>query len=158
MTDRIEIDERLLAQAAALLDSRATADRDEEKRFLQVLYALLRACKKNDGRPDAALLAASCGGSTDRANAPSTSDPRSTTAAGPPIRIGAQSFGENAVLAQIYGQALAAHGYPVSYRPLAGARNAVYAAFEAGAINFTPEYAASALEFLVHNAGEATRR
>jgi osmoprotectant transport system substrate-binding protein len=103
-----------------------------------------------------ALVAASCGGSTDRVTGTSTSEVRSNTAGAPPIRIGAQSFGESAVLAQIYGQALTANGYPVSYRPLAGARSAVYSAFDSGAINFTPEYAASALEYLDQNAGEAT--
>jgi osmoprotectant transport system substrate-binding protein len=102
-----------------------------------------------------ASVAASCGGSTGHASAPSTVAPVST-AAGPPIRMGAQDFGESAVLAQIYGQALAAKGYSVSYRTLAGARGLVYDSFNSGAINFTPEYAASALEFLDNNAGEAT--
>jgi osmoprotectant transport system substrate-binding protein len=103
-----------------------------------------------------ALLAASCGGSNDRVSGPSTSAAPSNAVSRPMIRIGAQSFGESAILAQIYGQALAAKGYPVTYPPFAGARSAVYDAFETGAINFTPEYAASALEFLDHNAGEAT--
>jgi tetratricopeptide (TPR) repeat protein len=40
---------------AGSVSDRSGADTAEEKRFLHVLYALLRACKKNDGRPDAAL-------------------------------------------------------------------------------------------------------
>jgi tetratricopeptide (TPR) repeat protein len=45
----------LVPKAAALLDSRPVANRDEEKRFLQILHALLRTCKNNGGRPDPIL-------------------------------------------------------------------------------------------------------
>ena len=72
---------------------------------------------------------------------------------GPVITIGAQDFGESEVLAQVYGQALEAAGYPVEYQDLGGFREVVYASFESGDINFTLEYAASALEFLNENAG-----
>lgn len=75
---------------------------------------------------------------------------------GPTIRIGAQDFGESKVLAQVYGQALEARGYPVEYQELGGFRDIVYASFDGGDINFTLEYAASALEFLNEQAGEAT--
>ncbi|HSL56858.1 MAG TPA: ABC transporter substrate-binding protein [Acidimicrobiales bacterium] len=75
---------------------------------------------------------------------------------GPTITIGAQDFGESAILAQVYGQALEAAGYPVSYQALGGFRDIVFASFESGDINFTAEYAASALEFLNEGAGEAT--
>lgn len=75
---------------------------------------------------------------------------------GPTISIGAQDFGESAILAQIYGQALEAAGYPVSQEELGGFRDLVFSAFESGDINLTPEYAASALEFLNDFAGEAT--
>jgi len=75
---------------------------------------------------------------------------------GPTISIGAQDFGESAILAQIYGQALEAAGYPVSQEALGGFRDLVFSAFESGDINLTPEYAASALEFLNGFAGEAT--
>ena len=47
----------LIPRALALVEQRAEAGLAvaEEKRFLQMLHALLRACKKNDGRPDQAL-------------------------------------------------------------------------------------------------------
>jgi Flp pilus assembly protein TadD len=47
----------LIPQALALIDGRGGAEAviAEEKRFLHVLHALLRACQKNDGRPDLAL-------------------------------------------------------------------------------------------------------
>jgi glycine betaine/choline ABC-type transport system substrate-binding protein len=75
---------------------------------------------------------------------------------GPTITIGAQDFGESYVLSQLYGQALEAKGYPVEYQDLGGFRDIVFASFENGDINFTAEYAASALEFLNEGAGEAT--
>ena len=75
---------------------------------------------------------------------------------GPDITIGAQDFGESTILAEIYGQALENAGYPVSQQALGGFRDIVFASFESGDINFTPEYAASALEFLNGFAGEAT--
>lgn len=75
---------------------------------------------------------------------------------GPTITIGAQDFSESAILAQVYGQALEAGGYPVAYQSLGGYRDVVFSSFESGDINFTLEYAASALEFLNELAGEAT--
>jgi osmoprotectant transport system substrate-binding protein len=75
---------------------------------------------------------------------------------GPTITIGAQDFGESYILSQLYGQALEAAGYPVEYQDLGGFRDIVYASFESGDINFTADYAASALEFLNEQAGEAT--
>ena len=75
---------------------------------------------------------------------------------GPDITIGAQDFGESAILAQIYGQAFEAAGYPVAFQALGGFRDIEIPAFESGDINFAPEYAASLLEFLNDSAGEAT--
>lgn len=75
---------------------------------------------------------------------------------GPRIVIGAQDFGESAILAEVYAQALAAGGCDVGQQALGGFRDIVFTAFGSGDINFTPEYAASALEFLNDQAGEAT--
>ena len=75
---------------------------------------------------------------------------------GPTITIGAQDFGESAILAEIYGQAFEAAGYPVEFQELGGFRDIEIPAFESGEINFAPEYAASLLEFLNEGAGEAT--
>ena len=75
---------------------------------------------------------------------------------GPTITIGAQDFGESAILAEVYGQALEAAGYPVEQQALGGFRDVVYTSFDSGDINFTAEYAASALEFLNGGAGEAS--
>lgn len=75
---------------------------------------------------------------------------------GPPIVIGAQDFGESAILAEIYSQALNADGYTSSIQTLGGFRDISMGAFESGDINFAPEYVASLLEFLNEQAGEAT--
>jgi osmoprotectant transport system substrate-binding protein len=75
---------------------------------------------------------------------------------GPQIKIGAQDFGESAILASLYGQALEAEGYDIAIQPLGGFRDIVLASFESGDIDFTPEYAASMLEYLNNFAGEAT--
>lgn len=75
---------------------------------------------------------------------------------GPPIVIGAQDFGESAILAEIYSQALNAAGYTSSIQTLGGFRDISMGAFESGDINFAPEYVASLLEFLNEQAGEAT--
>jgi osmoprotectant transport system substrate-binding protein len=74
----------------------------------------------------------------------------------PAITIGAQDFGESAILAEIYGQCLTAAGYDVSIQSLGGFRDLELAAFEGGDINMAPEYAASMLEALNEQAGEAT--
>lgn len=75
---------------------------------------------------------------------------------GPTITIGAQAFGESAILSEIYGQALTHAGYPVEQQALGGYRDLVFTAFESGDINFTLEYSASALEFLNGSAGVAS--
>src|SRR5690625_2943056 len=89
-----------------------------------------------------AFVAAACG--DDDSDSDSSADPPSD---GPTIIIGSQQFGESEILAQIYGQALADAGYPVEYQALGGYRDIVFSSFDSGQINFTAEYAASALEF-----------
>jgi osmoprotectant transport system substrate-binding protein len=74
----------------------------------------------------------------------------------PEITIGAQDFGESAIVAEIYSQCLEAAGYTVSIQEVGGFRDLELAAFEGGDINLAPEYAASMLEALNDQAGEAT--
>jgi osmoprotectant transport system substrate-binding protein len=108
-----------------------------------------------------ALLAGACGDDSgdDSASSDTTTATGDTTGVppdGPTITIGTQDFGESAILAQIYGQALINAGYPVEYQELGGFRDLEVPAFESGDINFAPEYVASMLEFLNEFAGEAT--
>ena len=99
-----------------------------------------------------ALVAGACG----KDNKKSTT--ATTTAADlhPKITIGAQNFGESAILAEIYKQGLAAKGYDTSIQNLGGFRDLEIKAFDSGTINFAPEYAASLLEFLNSKKGEAS--
>jgi osmoprotectant transport system substrate-binding protein len=103
------------------------------------------------------LVAAACGSDDDGGTTPATDAPApDAIPEGPTIVIGAQDFGESAILAQVYGQALEEAGYPVRQQSLGGFRDLVFTSFDSGDINFTPEYAASALEFLNDFAGEAS--
>jgi len=74
----------------------------------------------------------------------------------PAIVVGAQDFPESAILAELYAQCLSAAGFDASTQELGGFRDLELAAFESGDINLAPEYAASMLEFLNEQAGEAT--
>jgi osmoprotectant transport system substrate-binding protein len=78
------------------------------------------------------------------------------TVSGPQIVLGAQDFGESAILAEIYSQALAEAGYDTRIQTLGGFRDISMGAFSGGDINFAPEYVASLLEFLNGNAGVAS--
>ena len=110
------------------------------------------------------LLAAACGddddteagdagGGSDGAEAAEcTEDSQS----GPAISIGAQDFGESAILAEIYEQALDCAGFEADIQTLGGFRELLFGSFESGDINLAPDYVASNLEFLNDFAGEAT--
>ena len=108
-----------------------------------------------------ALFAAACGDDDDASPASgngtgSGGEEASDVPEGPAIKIGAQEFGESSILAEIYGQVLADHGYDVEQVDLTGFRDVLLGAFANGEVNFSPEYAASMLEFLNEGAGEAT--
>jgi osmoprotectant transport system substrate-binding protein len=87
----------------------------------------------------AALLAA-CGG---RGAAPPPEDPRRPT-----VTVASFDFPESGVLAELYGQALRAAGYPVEMIDQLGSREIVEPAIEQGKVDLVPEYLGSALDFL----------
>jgi osmoprotectant transport system substrate-binding protein len=64
------------------------------------------------------------------------------------VVVGSAAFPENATLAYVYGQALAADGIAVSYKVNIGQRAAYYAALQKGEIDLIPEYAGSILSYL----------
>ncbi|MCC7105776.1 MAG: ABC transporter substrate-binding protein [Chloroflexi bacterium] len=66
----------------------------------------------------------------------------------PTVRIGATNFGEQGLLAELYGQALEANGYRVQRALNLGGREAVEPALESGQIDMYVEYLASALAFV----------
>jgi osmoprotectant transport system substrate-binding protein len=63
------------------------------------------------------------------------------------IAIGSFDFPESVLLAQIYGQALAADKFPVRIMPDLGPREVVDPALMDGLLQVVPEYAGSALRF-----------
>src|SRR5215207_10487066 len=89
-----------------------------------------------------ALLAAGC----DRGPAPPPEDPRRPT-----IQLASFDFPESETLAELYGQALAQHGFPVEQVVQLGAREVVTPALEQGKVDMVPEYLGSALNFLNDN-------
>ena len=64
------------------------------------------------------------------------------------ISVGSFDFPESGLLAEIYGQALAAHGFRIRIMPDLGNRELVDPALMSGLIQVVPEYAGSALEFV----------
>jgi osmoprotectant transport system substrate-binding protein len=86
------------------------------------------------------LLAAGC----DRGPAPPPpEDPRRPT-----IQLASFDFPESELLGELYGQALAQHGFPVEQVVQLGAREVVAPALEQGKVDMVPEYLGSALNFL----------
>lgn len=130
------------------------------RKLLVVCMALsalsLAACSKSDGG-NTAKGAGGEGSATSVAKS-GTGDAieKDPNVADVSVKIGAQDFGESAILAEIYGQALTARGFKVDQKALGGYRDISMGAFDNNEINFTVEYAASLLEFLNDKAGEAT--
>jgi osmoprotectant transport system substrate-binding protein len=87
------------------------------------------------------LLMAGC--DRDQAPAGPPEDPRRPT-----IQLASFDFPESELLAQLYGQALVKHGFPVEQVVQLGAREVVAPALEQGKVDMVPEYLGSALNFL----------
>ena len=102
------------------------------------------------------LLGAACGDDDDDSAETDEGAPAADVPDGPPIRIGAQDFGESLILAEIYQGALDQAGYDAAVAEVGGFRDLLFGAFESGEVNLAPDYVASQLEFLNEQAGEAT--
>ena len=103
-------------------------------------------------KPRAALMAA-CTGLAVTLAACTSSTGHLSPAAGPGrpgtvITVGSYDFPESVLLAQIYGQALAAGNFPVRILPNLGPRELVDPALMNGLLQLVLEYAGSALEFI----------
>ena len=66
----------------------------------------------------------------------------------PPVKIGSTNFGEQLILAEVYGQALEAKGFRIERQLNLGSREAVEPALEAGRIDLYVEYLATMLAFV----------
>jgi osmoprotectant transport system substrate-binding protein len=72
------------------------------------------------------------------------------------ITIASFNFPESVLVGEIYAQALEGEGYSVKRQLGLGARELVEPSLERGLVEFVPEYAGSALEFLIGGEGLAT--
>jgi osmoprotectant transport system substrate-binding protein len=72
------------------------------------------------------------------------------------ITIASFNFPESVLLAEIYAQALEGEGFAVRRQLGLGARELVEPSLQRGLVEFVPEYAGSALEFLTGGGGLAT--
>jgi osmoprotectant transport system substrate-binding protein len=72
-------------------------------------------------------------------------------AAAPTIVIGSKNFPEETILGQLYGQALAAKGFKVKYKPGIGSTEVTQTALTSGQINFYPEYTGVIVQDVFHN-------
>ncbi|HEY3143353.1 MAG TPA: glycine betaine ABC transporter substrate-binding protein [Acidimicrobiales bacterium] len=75
-------------------------------------------------------------------------DESATPKDGPAVKIGAQDFGESAILAEVYKQALTGAGFNASTVEVGGFRDLLFAAFQSGDVNLAPDYVSSELDFL----------
>lgn len=72
------------------------------------------------------------------------------------IVVGSADFPESALLAEIYGRALAAEGYEVEYRLNIGSREVYYSQIESGRLSVFPEYNGGILAYLDNEAPVGT--
>ncbi|HET8750958.1 MAG TPA: glycine betaine ABC transporter substrate-binding protein [Gaiellaceae bacterium] len=69
-----------------------------------------------------------------------TTSTSSATGPKPTITVGTKNFAEEFILGQLYGQALAAKGFKVTYKNNIGSSEVIDTAFKSGKINLYPEY------------------
>ena len=130
------------------------------KRVYNLVLALL-------GLTALGLTLAACGSSGQSGKTQNSSPPPTQTAVSTPsgsggssayptdpgsITVGSADFPENALLADIYGDAMAAKGVKVSKKLNVGERPAYMKALQDGSIGFIPEYSGSILVYLDKNA------
>ncbi|MGI8761860.1 MAG: ABC transporter substrate-binding protein [Jatrophihabitantaceae bacterium] len=113
------------------------------------------------------MTLAACGSSGSSANTsktPATSTAGSSGSSGSnglpsgagSITVGSADFPENALLADIYGDAMAHKGVKVAKKLNIGERAAYLAALKDGSINFIPEYSGSILAYLDQSSSAKT--
>ena len=103
----------------------------------------------------AVLGLAGCGGGGDQLgsdNAGSSPAPSKVSS----ITVGSADFSESQLIAEIYGQALAAKGIEVKKKPNIGNRETYMAAIKDGSVDLVPEYTGAALAYFDKNSTETS--
>ena len=90
----------------------------------------------------AALALSACSSGNPLSNGNGSTSVSKTT-----VTVGSAAFSENVILANIYGQALAANGFDVKYKLNIGAREAYIPALRSGEIDLIPEYSGNLLTY-----------
>jgi osmoprotectant transport system substrate-binding protein len=101
----------------------------------------------------AVLGLAGCGGGGDQlgdSDAGSSPAPSKVSS----LTVGSADFSESQLLAEIYGQALAAKGIEVKQKPNIGNRETYMAAIKDGSVDLLPEYTGAALHYFKKDATE----
>ncbi|MEY9847704.1 ABC transporter substrate-binding protein [Streptacidiphilus sp. MAP5-3] len=103
----------------------------------------------------AAVALSACGSSSSSSGSSNPLAP-SSAASGGTIVIGSNNFAESTILADLYGAALAAKGFKVSYHPNIGSREISYGLVKSGQITLMPEYNGALLSYLDSTAAPKT--
>jgi osmoprotectant transport system substrate-binding protein len=95
------------------------------------------------------LVVGACGGSDDD-DAPAASDRPARAAAPDAIRIGVKNFTEQAILGELYRQALEAKGFDVVLKDQVGSTEIIHRALRRGYLDMYPEYVGVLLSEVAH--------
>ncbi|AYN38814.1 ABC transporter substrate-binding protein [Streptomyces dangxiongensis] len=116
-----------------------------------------RSIRRNRGAAVVALAAATallagCSSKDDKGGNPLTDD----KASGDSVVVGSNNFPESTLLADIYGEALRAKGFKITYKPNIGSRETTYGLLKNGAVTVLPEYNGALLAYLDQKAAPKT--
>jgi osmoprotectant transport system substrate-binding protein len=105
--------------------------------------------------PAAAVLAASALAGCGSTSSGSGGSPLAQSSSSGVV-VGSDNFAESILLADVYGQALAAKGVKVSYKLNIGSREVTYGLVKSGAITLKPEYNGALLSYLDKTATQSS--
>ena len=106
--------------------------------------------------PAAAILAASALAGCSSSASSSGGSPLAPKTSSGSVVVGSDNFPESVLLADIYGQALAAKGIKVSYNLNIGSREVTYNLVKSGSLTLKPEYNGALLSYLDKTAAQTS--
>ncbi|HET9168340.1 MAG TPA: ABC transporter substrate-binding protein [Actinospica sp.] len=106
--------------------------------------------------PAAAVLAASALAGCSSSSSSGSGSPLAPKASTGSVVVGSDNFPESVLLADLYGQALAAKGIKVSYNLNIGSREVTYNLVKSGSLTLKPEYNGALLSYLNKTAAQTS--
>ncbi|HWG27950.1 ABC transporter substrate-binding protein [Actinospica sp.] len=106
--------------------------------------------------PAVAILAASALAGCGSTSSNSGGSPLAQSASAGSVVVGSDNFPESVLLADVYGQALAAKGTKVGYKYNIGSREVTYNLVKSGSITLKPEYNGALLAYLNKSAAQTS--